>query len=136
MEYSSLKKQVLSQESVQKAEQLVQHANFITRQNSLFFDTKLQIVKANKKYREEILLKLKKSTETVQNYTEAYAKAYDQMNYDRISALQFNISKKMQALTSAIEEAKWILDKDHDDLELRFLIQKGIHVLMEARISF
>ena len=42
----------------------------------------------------------------------------------------------MQALTSAIEEAKWILDRDHDDLELRFLIQKGIHVLMEARISF
>lgn len=136
VEYANLKRQVQSQESEHKAQQLVRHANFVTKQNSLFFDTKLQIFQMSKKYREEVLSKLKKATETVRNYTTAYNKAYDSMNYDRISALQSNISKKMQVLGSVIEEAKWILEKNKEDLELYFAIQKGIHAMAEARISF
>jgi hypothetical protein len=136
VEYSNLKKQVAFQESVHKAERLVEHANFVTRQNSMFFDTKLQMYHLNKKYREDILHRLIKATETVQSYTQAYNKAYDSMNYDRINALQSNISKKIDQLESVIEQAKWIFETNNNDMELKFSIQKGIHAIVEARISF
>jgi len=136
MEYSNLKRQVLAKESVEKAQQLAQYANFITKQNSLFFDTRMQILKTNIKYRDQILSNLKKTTETVQKYTEAYTRAYDTMNLDRIGALQSSINKKMQELQNVIEESKWFLEKNKEDLELRFAIQKALHALAEARISF
>jgi predicted RNA-binding protein with PIN domain len=136
IEYSSLKRQVLAQESVEKAQQLAQYANFITKQNSLFFDVRLQMYELNKKYRENILNNLSKATETVNNYTKAYNKAYNTMDLDKIGALQSNINKKLDELGKLIEESKFIFEKNKDDLELRFAIQKGIHAIAEARISF
>jgi len=136
IEYNKLFQKIKTQEELNQAEQKLQQANSLTRFNSLFTDLKKSVYFANLKYRSNLIQSLQKATLTVVNYTDAYEKAYNNMDYTKINALQSNITKKKNDLEECLLEAVEYTRKTPNDQEIEFLIQKGSKALLVAKISF
>jgi len=136
IEYNKLFQKIKTQEELDQAEQKLYQANSLIKFNTLFTDVRKSVYITNIKYRNNIIQNLHKATSTVANYTDAYEKAYNNMDYTKINALQSNITKKKNDLEECLLEAVEYTRKTPNDQEIEFLIQKGSKALLVAKISF
>lgn len=136
IEYNKLFQKIKTQEELDQAEQKLYQANSLIKFNTLFTDVRKSVYITNIKYRNNIIQNLHKATSTVANYTDAYEKAYNNMDYTKINALQSNITKKKNDLEECLLEAVEYTRKNPNDQEIEFLIQKGSKTLLVAKISF